>query len=204
MEHDSAELERDLGMALSRMTTTRHFPPGSIDQAIKLLGEAVTHFPGDLDAWEEKGKALYFRKRNKEALAAFETVLAKDERREISLVHAALITQGQDKVDVALDYWKRALDVNPWAMEYAGNYTLLLARKADWEQVQKYSLVWMRLDPENIDARRLQIECLIRAGKIAEARTEMAKIEALAPAELPRVKSWFEGRTRNGEKGGRE
>ena len=204
VEHDSAELERDLGMALSRMTTMRHLPPGTIDQAIKLLGEAVTHFPGDLDAWEEKGKALYFRKRSKEALAAFETVLAKDANREISLVHAALITQGQDKVEEALDYWKRAIDVNPWAMEYAGNYTLLLARKADWEQVQKYSLVWMRLDPENIDARRLQIECLIRAGKIAEARTEMAKIEALAPAELPRVKSWFEGRTRNGEKGGRE
>jgi len=154
-------------------------------------------------AWEEEGKVFYSRKRSKEALAAFETVLAKDDRREISLVHAALITQGQGNVDLALDYWKKALDVNPWAMEYAGNFTMLLARKEDWDLVQKQSLAWLRLDPENIDARKLQIECLIRAGKIPEARAEMAHIEALNPPQLAQVKMWFEGRTKNVEKGGR-
>lgn len=203
VDKDAAELQRDLGMALARMTMTNQLPPWALDQGIHLLGEAVTNFPDDLDAWEEQGKALFFRKRSKEALAAFQTVLAKDDQREISLVHAALITQGQGNVDVALDYWKRALDVNPWAMEYAGNYTLLLARKEDWDLVQKHSLAWLRLDPENIDARRLQIECLIRAGKISEARAEMAHIEALNPPQLAQVRSWFEGRTRNVEKGGR-
>ena len=44
---------------------------------------------------------------------------------------------------------------------------------------------------------------MIRAGKITEARSEMGKIEALSPRELPQVKSWFEGRIRNGEKEGR-
>jgi hypothetical protein len=69
--------------------------------------------------------------------------------------------------------------------------------------VQKHSLAWLRLDPENIDARQLQIECLIRAGKIPEARAEMARIEALNPPQLAQVKSWFAARTRNVEKGGR-
>jgi tetratricopeptide (TPR) repeat protein len=199
----AAALQRDLGMALSRMTTKRRLPAGAIDQAINLLGEAVIHFPEDVDAWEERGKALYFRKRSTEALAAFETALAKDATREISLVHAALITQGQGKADLALDYWKQALAVNPWAMEYAGNLTVLFAGKEDWSEVQKHSLAWLRLDPENIDARQLQMECLIRAGKVPEARAEMARIEALNPPQLAQVKSWFAARTRNVEKGGR-
>jgi tetratricopeptide (TPR) repeat protein len=197
---DDAELRRDLGIAMSRKILMRQFPGGSLDQAIKLLGEAVTNFPDDVDAREELGKALYTRKRAKEALTALETVLAHDAKREVSLVYAALITQGQRKDEVALDYWKRALDVNPWAMEYAGNYTLLLAKKGDWSQVQQYSLAWLRLDPENIDAHRLQIECIIRAGKVPEARAEMTKIEALDPPELPQVRAWFEGRITNVEK----
>ena len=196
VDNDAPELQRDLGMALSRLTTTRHLPSGMIDQAIKLLDQAVVDFPDDLDAREELGKALYFRKRPKEALAALEGVLAKDADREISLVYAAMVTQGQGKDALARDYWKRALDVNPWAMEYAGNYSLLLARKGDWDQVQKYSLAWERLDPESIDARKLQIECLVRAGKIAEAKAEMRTIEALSPPNLPQVRSWFVARTR--------
>ena len=36
-----------------------------------------------------------------------------------------------------------------------------------------------------------------------KARAEMAQIEALNPPQLVQVKSWFEGRTRNVEKGGR-
>ncbi len=203
VKDDDAEVSRDLGIALSRMTAARLLPPAAGDQARKLLAAAAIHFPDDIHAHEELGKVLYFRKRAKEALAAFDIVLAKDAKREISLAFAALIAQGQGRDGLALDYWRRAVDVNPWAMEYVGNYTMLLAHKGDWDRVQKQSLAWIRLDPENINARRLQIECLVRAGKLAEAHDEMAKIEALNPPDLPQVQAWFAGRTTPVKKGSR-
>jgi tetratricopeptide (TPR) repeat protein len=188
---EDPELARDMGVAMVRLLSERQLPPWQIDPAIQLLTRALRRCPDDLDAWEEKGKALALEGRNGEALACVEKVLIQAPRREVSLALAGSLAQAMGLTDRALDYWQRAVAVNPWLPEYHGSLAVLLSRQQAWTEAGARCRSWLRLEPDSIDGRKLLILCLLHSGRRDEARTELQRIEAMRPAGLDEIRAWF-------------
>jgi hypothetical protein len=94
--------------------------------------------------------------------------------------------------DLAIDYWRRAAEANPWMASYRRELAVLLAQKDAWDQVGAVCRAWLDLDPSSVEARRLWISSLFRAGKKDEARAEFEKVKALRPPDLEKLQGWFE------------
>jgi Tfp pilus assembly protein PilF len=191
-----SEDERDLGIALAHILVQsamqRKAPPARADaQAVAFLDAAVQNDPDDLQAGEAKAEVLAILGRHAEALAAYETVLAKAPHREASLLGAAMLAQGLQQTERALAYWRRAVAENPWQPSYQASLAQMLADQKAWDEARTPCEAWLRLDPASIDARVLWVRCLIKTGDKAAARAEFAKIERLRPPNLPRLQARF-------------
>jgi hypothetical protein len=162
--HDP-EQARDLGITLIQATFR-----GKLDMLtypvspLALLEQAVQYDPDDLDAWEAKAGALLLQKRFTEALAAFETVLARSPRRERSLVQAARLAHQLQNRESARRYWQQAVDVNPWMPNYRHSLALILAEQQEWGDCGQQCEAWLRLDPASAEARALYVRCLASSG----------------------------------------
>ncbi len=193
----SPELERDLGVGLMelRRLTDLNMQPYS-GKALAWLDAAVDRDPDDWDAWEAKADALYLQSRPSEALAALQTVLTKAPGRETALLRAASAAQDLGQRDLAIDYRRRTVEVNPWGLTYRRSLCILLANKGAWAEYRPQAEAWLRLDPASIDARRSWVSYLLRTGQKEEARAEFAKIRALHPPNLRTLQAWFDDETR--------
>src|SRR5262249_18051261 len=139
-------------------------------RALGLLEAACARDPEDWEAWEAKANALWALGRRGEALTTLQTVLAAAPRREGALVRAAGLAQDLGQTEAALDYWRRAADVNPWQASYRQSLCQLLARKGAWDELRPQCEAWLRLDPASTDARQTWVTYLLRAGRKDEAR----------------------------------
>jgi tetratricopeptide (TPR) repeat protein len=178
------QLARDLGVALADLVMKGKGGPRDSEAALKLLDKALTDDPNDWDAWERKGSMLYRRGRLSKALAAAEHILANTPERELALVMAAFVTQELKKFDASLDYWRRAIALNPWIADYHASLATILVEKRAWAEARPACKKWLELAPASVPARQLWIECLLEQGNYTEARAEFARIEALAPPNL--------------------
>lgn len=123
--------------------------------------------------------ALRVAGRLPEALSAYETALHYAPRNEQALASAARLAQESGNLEKALDYWRRAVDVNPHIPDYHGNLALLLVHTRDWEQGGRQCQMWLRLDPGSREARRLWIRCLREKGDHSAARAERELLRRL-------------------------
>jgi Tfp pilus assembly protein PilF len=186
------EHARDLGMAIYQLTLhgmPLTGPDGEF--AIGLLNKSLRDCPGDLDAWEAKGKILQTLRRPTAALDAFESLLKQAPRHEGALVTLGTINRDLRRPDAALAYWRRAVEVNPWVPEYQKNLVLHLADCNAWKELSPHCQKWLQLDPASPEARQLWVQCLIKKGRRDEARAEFAKIRALRPPNLGKLEAWF-------------
>src|SRR5262249_31419526 len=125
-----------------------------------------------------------------EALAACEDVLSKAQHREFALMGAALVAE-QLQPTLAISYWRRAIEENPWQPYYRHKIAPLLAKQQAWSEARSQAEASVRLDPVNIDARFLWVRCLIKTGEKARAEAEFNKVERLKPVNLPDLKARF-------------
>jgi len=188
------EAERDLAVALmGPLADMGKVNPLSYSAAaLRLLDAAVARDPEDWDAWEAKANALWALGRRAEALAALQTVLATAPRREMALVRAGTFAQDLNQRDLAIDYWGRAVVVNPWMASYRQSLCGLLAHKRAWDEFRPQGEAWLRLDPASIEARQSWVTYLLRTGRKEEARAEFARIVALHPTNLGKLQAWFD------------
>jgi hypothetical protein len=188
------ETERDLGIALlgPLAESGKVMPRAWGDTALRLLEPAVARDAEDWPAWEAKANALWAQGRRGEALAALQVVLAAAPRREAALTRAAALAQDLNQVEPALDYWRRAVEVNPWAANYRQSLCQLLAHKGAWEELRPHCQAWLRLDPANVEARQTWVSYLLRNGRRDEAREEFSRLRALRPPNLGRLQAWFD------------
>jgi Tfp pilus assembly protein PilF len=194
---DGKELARDLGVAVAKLMgegspVARPLGP----RVLPRLDEAIAHDPSDVAAWEAKGAIQTYLGRRPEALAAFRSALDHAPEREVSLARAATLAQDLGEGRDALDFWRRAIALNPWIAEYRRNLTRLLFHNQDWDELRPHVQAWMRLDPGSVDARKVWIACLLHDGKKDEARAEFARVEALRPPELADLRDWFDQQLR--------
>jgi hypothetical protein len=177
---DETEQTRDLGIALSRIAALgKGDAPSLARKAVDLLEKSMALFPDDLPAWEAKGQAFALLNRFPESLAAFEEVLARAPLREVSLHGAALLAQRCGDRDKALAYWRRAIEVDPWAADYRGNLARLLVSARAWDEARPHVQAWLRLDPGSFEAREMHERFLRRDGDRVGAKAERERIRRL-------------------------
>jgi predicted CXXCH cytochrome family protein len=189
---EAGEGDRDRAVALVKLALTGEAAAfRALPRTLPALQAAVRRDPDDHVAGEARGHALGLQERRAEALAAFRAVLARAPDREMALTGAASMAEALGKTEAALTYWRQAVAANPWAPEYRGRLVLVLARDRAWDKALPECEAWLRLDPLSVEARTTRVSCLLAAGKKDEARTEFARIKALAPANLRELEIRF-------------
>jgi predicted CXXCH cytochrome family protein len=193
---DDPDMNRDMGIALVKLLGKGAGDQEKLaPQVVAMLERALRNDPEDVDAWEAKGQVLMLMKSQSAALATFETALAKAPNRETSLSNAAMLCQDLNQMEPAIDYWRRAVKVNPWAPTYRQNLSVLLAHKGAWNDVRPHCQAWVRLAPADVPARKLWVTCLLKEGNQEEAKTEFEKIERMKPPNLREMQDWFAEQT---------
>ncbi|HEY7310723.1 MAG TPA: tetratricopeptide repeat protein [Gemmataceae bacterium] len=192
LDADDVEMNRDLGIALARsMSKYKGRAQARGPDAAALLDAALRNDPEDIPALLAKGRVLMGQGRSEPALAAYRSVLRLAPEEESALVGAASLTQNMGRLEESLDYWRRAIAVNPEMAMYRMNLTRLLAFAKRWDEAREHCPDWIRLDPRNVEARKIWITCLIREGNKDAARAEFARIQALKPANFADLRIWF-------------
>jgi hypothetical protein len=183
-------LFRGVGMGRASVEVARtELPP--------LLERALQAFPTDPDLLMAKAFGLQMRGRRVEALAAAEALLAVSPRHEFGLSIAGNLAQTMQDSRRAVDYWQRAVEVNPWMADYRSKLALNLMHEGRTEEGAQQVEACLRLDPANTDARKLRVDLLLRAGRKNEADTEFRKLESLNPPQIGEWRNWYAARRRS-------
>jgi hypothetical protein len=190
----SPDLERDLGIGLAQLLEgpgAKGVPVAS--GVVGWLEAAVARDPEDADAWEAKARILAAQGKRSQALAALETVLAKEPQRENALGLAAALAQEGNELEPALGYYRRAVAVNPWRPGYRNGLCVLLAYKKAWDELGPQCEAWLRIDPASVPARQTWLTYLAHVGRKAEARVELDRLRALRAPNLEELRALVEG-----------
>jgi hypothetical protein len=190
------DVARDLGVAM--IETARRMESDGLartigSRALPLLDRAVQEAPDDLVAWEARGYALWLVGSAEGALRASETALAHAPQREVALADAGLFAAKLGRADLAVSYWRRVLEVNPWQEPPHFNIGRVLAEREDWEGVLRECRAGLQVDPTSVESRVLLVLYYAKTGRHDRARAEFESVLALKPPDEERLRSWFAG-----------
>jgi tetratricopeptide (TPR) repeat protein len=143
-------------------------------------------------AWQANGYALWILERRPEAMSAFEKALALAPRREEALVYAAGLSTQLSRFSDAVDYWRRALAVNPYSVRSHFELAQLLGQGHEWQQCAAESEASLRYDPFQAPARKLLITALMQLGQKDKAAIELDKVLRMNPGEKAAIRAWFD------------
>jgi len=187
------ESARDLGIAL--MDRFKRIPPpmqlrqGQL--ALPRLQAAVRADPDDLDALDAKARAHWAVGEISAAAAAFDDVLTRSPRREVTLSLAAALAIERARWETAVSYLDRAIVVNPWRHELRLALGEAHAALADWPAAFTAGRDAVRLNPAGWQGRKLLVACYLATGKPDEARAEFQRLLALHPPDEESLRRWF-------------
>ena len=189
------QAERNLGLGLLKlMRMNMLHPQRHGDRALRLLEVALGRDPSDNAVRQGKVEAYLLLNRPAEALSEAEVLLPQQPRNGELLVQAAYAAQGCGQADRALEYWRRALEVNPFMADDQAHLLEMLIRAKRWDEAQKHCEKVLHLDPFNVSARQVQIDFLLQQGKRAEAQRAFDILRHLKPPDLPQREEWFRQR----------
>jgi tetratricopeptide (TPR) repeat protein len=187
---DDAELERDLGIALSNVALMAQYRELA-ELALPRLGEATRRDRRDLEAWHAYANALMMVQRPEEAVAAAEATLAWAPKNETSLYQAASMAMAARHIDRALDYWTRLIALNPHASSFYAGQTNAHALRSQWAEAAAAAQVAVRLNPTQPEPRIALIQALLRTGERERAQREFDIVRRMDPPNLDELRRWF-------------
>jgi tetratricopeptide (TPR) repeat protein len=191
------EGERLLGLGLVKMMTAGMLRPERHGEgALLLLESALARHPQDTDVREGKVQVLALTRRSAELLAEARSALAKRPGNGRLLAVAAGAAQAEGQTELAIEYWRRAAQINPFVPEYQVSLAGLLIRAGEMDEARDRCRKLLRLDPFNVPGRQLWVGFLLQEGKKAEARDEFDVIRRLKPPDLAKREEWFQGQMR--------
>ncbi|CAN5890024.1 hypothetical protein BH23PLA1_BH23PLA1_05620 [soil metagenome] len=193
-EEHAATIRRDLGIALSRASRRQVDVFASTRMAraaAPLLDEAVQAEPADAPAWEALGTALLQLRRRDEALTSFEKALARSPTEE-ALDAAIPLAARLDRPEEALELARQLVELNPWRSGHHRTTAYLHADAGRWSQAVDSCRNALRLNPADIEARRLLIGCFLQLGDPNQARAEAEALLAFNPPERDELRQLIE------------
>jgi predicted CXXCH cytochrome family protein len=156
-----------------------------------LLAGAVEAHPDDLSARESLAICLAWQGQAGAALEVCEGTLAQAPRREQTLCDAGVIALKLGLVDRSLDYWRRALAVNPWSARYRFAVAQLLSVRGDWEGAAAELRRALALNGSHALSRLLLVKYYLRKGEKGQARAELETALALHPPNEAQLRKQF-------------
>jgi tetratricopeptide (TPR) repeat protein len=187
----SPEKERDLGVALIEFASKQPSQEwGRL--AMPLLDRGLSRWPDDIPALEAKGYALMIQGRDQEARDAFEGVLGRAPEREKSLFGAALLAARIGRNDLAVKYWTKAIDMNPWNWEYHDELAKVYGDLREWKSAAEQCQDALKLNLAAWETRKLLVRALLRQGEKDEAKKELSIMLGFEPPDPEALRRWFE------------
>ena len=165
-DRQRAEARRDIGVALCREG------PGAAPVALPMLDEALAARPDDRQARQARGTILGQLGRFADGLAAFREVLAREPNDETALVGAAELAARAGWPGDAIADWRRAIAINPWRAGYRSTLAALHFQQRDWPEAVASCKETLRLNPADLETRKLLVRALLHRGDEAAARDE--------------------------------
>jgi tetratricopeptide (TPR) repeat protein len=159
---------------------------------LPLLEEALAAQPDDLQACEALGYALgAVRGREADGLAAFEAALRLAPDRESTLIGAALLASRLQRREQSITYWQRAIAIDPWRAFYHATLAHQLARSGRWNEAAQACRDALRVNPINLLAHTILIECAFQSGSPQQARAELDTLLEFDPPNREALLHWF-------------
>jgi hypothetical protein len=193
--HSDGGGPRDLGLALLEMMDRPFLEPRRREIARKVCGllrPALSSAADDLPALEGLAAALWRDERSREALDTLENVLSREPRRELALEKAGRVALDLKDDKRSVRYWRRLLAVNPDSWKGHAFEAQALALGGQWAAATDECRSALTLNPFEVPARMLLIDCLVHKGDRKQAQAEFDTLLALSPSNADPLRRWFD------------
>jgi predicted CXXCH cytochrome family protein len=186
------QAERTLGLGLAKMMGAGMLQPERHgERALQLLESGLAQQPQDAEVRAGKVEVLALLGRHSEVLAEARSALARRPGDWRLLASAARAAQAEGQTDLALGYWRRAVEINPCMPDHQASLVALLIRTGQLDEARVRCEELLRLDPFNVSGRQAWVGLLLQQGKNEEARREFEVIRRLQPPDLAQREEWF-------------
>src|SRR5262249_52133527 len=191
---------RDLGVALSIRAPSLSEKPGAsrgttvaeVDRrAIDLLEPALARAGDDPDGWQALGRSLWRLGRRAESFAALQRGLRAAPGHEALLVDNATRASQLKRNDLALEYARRLIAINPWRADYHHLAALVLTEDRAWSEAVAACRASIRLNAHDLEIRLMLVQALARSGAIPAAEAEFAILLRCDPSHADAHQRWF-------------
>jgi predicted Zn-dependent protease len=195
----SAELDRDLGIALARVLGKT--PPTT---ARGVLGELASDrltlslktWRGDVDAWLALSLSRSVAGEVKESRTAAAHALALAPDSEIALAAEADVAVAVGDFEAAVRAATRLIERNPTAVEPRVARAVALVRLNEWTKAERDCREALHIHPLYPRARLLLAVCLNRQGDSIGGRKEAETAAELATQRKMAFLEWYQEQTR--------
>lgn len=194
----ATEQERDLGIALAYLVRANQTngDVGLMNATSSRLRRSTERFPTDVQAWEALSVVLAEGGQSSEALAALERVLAIQPRNEAALSQAATLAMQLNETTKAVEFSRRALEVNPGNTQSRLLRGLACVDARMWKDAEVLLRASLKELPSYSRARAALAACLFHNGHVQESEAELVRAIAFAPEQERSLREWFNRRTR--------
>jgi Flp pilus assembly protein TadD len=194
------ERRRDLALALVRLSARGQMPQSMqrrvVAESATMLETRLRAAPTDPEGWAALAQARVMQSRPEDALEALRHATAQGPNNARVLALIASLELGRGRADEGVRFLTRAAEINPYLPAYRKNLTLELTKRQDWEGVTGHARAWVRLEPNDVEARQSLIQSLLERGQRDEARRAFDALRALKPHNLVELEAWYKGRAR--------
>jgi tetratricopeptide (TPR) repeat protein len=191
IDRAAPDFVRNLGIALVMAADGDRIGKSRLASALKMLEQAVARDPEDTPAQEAYALALSSQGRHAESLRVLEAVLGRAPQREFSLVNAAAEARQLGKLDLTIDYWRRAAEMNPSQVRYQISLARACLDARSWDECARAARAALALQPSSPQSRQYLVRALLGQRKIPEAEAEFATLMRLGPPDPEGLRRWF-------------
>lgn len=139
------------------------------DQAWAAIDTALELEPGNADALMRKALLLDWMGKQEEAIATQALALEAGPNNTFVLRMVGWYEQNEGNIALALDYYLRAVVLDPLDLTSIANLTDLLAQTGQLDEAEKYALRGVEVSPFSPVSNMSLIKVLLRQGRAEEA-----------------------------------
>jgi hypothetical protein len=195
---DDSEIDRDLGIALSRFAgrqaPTSAFRKEALEKARTQLTQSLQRWPDDIDAWLALSETEKWSGNMPAALAAAQEGLKHSPKSEKLLAQVANIADAVNQPELAFDSLNQLIAQVPTSHDYLARRMLTGVTLGRWDQAEADCRELLRLNPLFPMAHLVMGMSLHGSGQKVDARREINTAIELAttPAQKASIQSWFD------------
>lgn len=193
------ELERDLGIALSRFASRQPantpFHKAALSNARSRLMSSLQRWPDDVPAWIALGEAELNAGRIGQAVQAAQGALQVGRDREDVLAMMAVIAETTGTTEFSVQALDRLVAIVPESQDYLNKRMRTSVAAADWMSAEKYCNALLAINPVHPTGNVVLAMVLYNQGKQSEGLKafETAKLLATTPQQQASFQAWFDG-----------